>query len=145
MYYWQVKNDKCHLIPGRYIIQADATVTILASKLIKYTPVQLSPIDKHRSASSIKHCLTHLPDLSLKLEKKPIVSSPFQFCALQPEDLFKSQLLAQCLPVTGQIQQCQLLAENPTIQEMTLSAPNAAFSFCLNHLPMFNACTDTVM
>lgn len=144
IYFWQIQNEKCP-IPRRYITWTGTTVTILASKLIKFVSVQLSTVDKPRSANPINYYLTHLPDLSLKLEKKLISSSPFQFCAPQPEDLFMSQLLAWCLPVTGQIQQWQLLAENPPIQEMTLCAPNTAFSFCLNRFSMFNAYTNTMM
>lgn len=90
IYHWQLENEKRPLIPRRYRTWTGTTVTILASKLIKFTSVQLSPVDKPRSANPINHCLTHLPDLSLKLEKKLISSSPFQFCAPQPEDLFKS-------------------------------------------------------
>lgn len=90
IYYWQVENEKRPSLARRYITWSVTTATILASKLIKFTSVQLSPVDKPRSANPINHCLTHLPDLSLKLEKKLIISSPFQFCAPQPEDLFKS-------------------------------------------------------
>lgn len=43
---------------------------MLVSKLITFTLVHLSPIDKPIGASPVSHCLTHLPDLSLKLEKR---------------------------------------------------------------------------